>query len=48
MTTEALAQLMIRLAGLIVWGVRNNKDYRDVVDSGTLEWQEVKGGLETD
>ena len=40
---EALAQLMIRLAGIIVWALQNCKDYQTTVETGEVAWSKLRG-----
>ena len=40
--TDALARLMIRLAGAIVWAMYNHKTYQETVEQGELAWQKIK------
>jgi len=42
MDTDALARLMIRLAGAIVWAMYNHKTYQETVEQGELAWQKIK------
>lgn len=37
-----LAQLMIRLAGILAWAIKHDRDYQDVVDSGQVAWDDIK------
>jgi hypothetical protein len=39
---EQMAQLMIRLAGILTWAIKHERDYQDVVDSGRVAWDDIK------
>ncbi len=42
--TEPLAKLMIRLAALIVWALKDGNEYQQVRDQGEVAWQHIKEG----
>jgi len=40
--TDALAQLLIRLAGIIVWAISEHKDHACVIENGHLAWEKIR------
>jgi len=40
--TDALARLMIRLAGIIVWAIYEHKDFQETIDMGMIAWQKIR------
>ena len=44
--TDALAQLLIRLAGIIVWAISEHKDHACVIENGQLAWEKAKAESE--
>ena len=40
--TDALARLMIRLAGIIVWAIYEHKTHLETIEQGQLAWGKIK------
>ena len=40
--TDALARLMIRLAGIIIWAIYEHKTHQETIEQGLLAWGKIK------